>query len=57
MTITDLLLSVQERADIAADVFELANNPNDYIPLCEIQCCRMTVREVFIDSKLCERWK
>ena len=55
MTITDLLLIVQERADIAADLFELANNPNDYIPLCEIQCAGMKIREVFLDARLGNR--
>jgi hypothetical protein len=49
------LLSVQERADIAADIFELANNPNDYIPLCEISCMNLTVREVFQDMRLGNR--
>lgn len=52
MTITDLLLSVQERADMAADIFELANNTNDYIPLCEISCMNLTVREVFLDARI-----
>lgn len=55
MTITDLLESIRERADIAADLFELANNPNEYIPLCEIRCMNLTVREVFLDAKLGNR--
>lgn len=55
MSLTDYLGFVSQRERDAVDVFDLKLDV-DYLSLCEITCGGLSVREVFCDRKISEKY-